>query len=138
MATLKGQNIRILDGSSVYAEATNCVVTLTGNTDDTSTKDDVGNSAKPTIVSKSWQVQVDTLNVSDVGSLISSMKSGIKLDVIFDEVSTSDNHTQLHAAFGRSGEAFITDMTVTMNDRELSAKNLTLTGTGPLNKFQTS
>ena len=138
MATLKGQNIRILDGSTVYAEATNCVVTLTGNTDDTSTKDDVGNSTKPTIVSKSWQVQVDTLNVSDVGSLISAMKSGTALDVIFDEVSTSDNHTQLHAAFGRSGESFITDMTVTMNDRELSAKNLTLTGTGPLNKLQTS
>lgn len=138
MATLKGQNIRIMNGSTAYGEATNCVVTLTGNTDDTSTKDDVGNSAKPTIVSKSWQIQVDTLNVSDVGSLISAMKSGTKLDVIFDEVSTSDNYTPLNAAFGRSGEAFITDMTVTMNDRELSAKNLTLTGTGPLNKFQTS
>ena len=138
MATLKGQNFRILNGSTVYAEAVNCVVTLTGNTDDTTTKDDTGMSAKPSIVSKSWQVQVDTLNVADVGSLITAMKAGQKLDVIFDEVETTDNATPQQAAFGRSGEAFITDMTVQMNDRDFSANNMQLTGTGALNKFQTS
>ena len=42
MATLKGQNLRILIGDSCVAMATNCTITLTGNTDDASTKDDTG------------------------------------------------------------------------------------------------
>lgn len=138
MATLKGQNVRILDGSTVYAEATNCVVTLTGNTDDTTTKDDVGMSSKPSIVSKGWQVQVDTLNVADVGALITAMKAGTKLTIAFDETNVSDNTTPLLATWARYGFAFLTDMTAVFNDREYSAKNLQFTGTGPLNKFSES
>ena len=41
MGTLKGQNLRVFVGNSVVAQATNCVITLTNNTDDTSSKDDV-------------------------------------------------------------------------------------------------
>lgn len=138
MATLKGQNIRIMDGSTTYAEAVNCVVTITNNVENTSTKDNVGMSEKPDRVSIGWTIQVDTLNVVDVGSLISAMKSGTKLDVVFDEVSTANNQTPLNATFGRSGQAFITDMSISFNNREWSAKNLQFTGTGPLNKFQQS
>lgn len=138
MATLKGQNVRILDGSTVYAEATNCVVTLTGNTDDTTTKDDVGMSSKPSIVSKGWQVQVDTLNVADVGALITAMKTGTKLTIAFDETDVSNNTTPLFATWARYGDAFLTDMTAVFNDREYSAKNLQFTGTGPLHKEYTS
>ena len=65
MATLKGQNLRILtidetnNKAKCVAMATSCTITLTGNTDDASTKDDVGMASKPTITSKSWSVQVD-------------------------------------------------------------------------------
>ena len=57
MATLKGQNFRILqqvgDEFKCIGMATNCTVTLNGNTEDASTKDDVSNAAKPTVISKS-------------------------------------------------------------------------------------
>ena len=56
MATLKGQNIRILlqenDKFKVVGKSTNCTVTLTGNSDDASTKDDPGMASKPEITSK--------------------------------------------------------------------------------------
>ena len=51
MATLKGQNFRILTYDTTESKfkcigmATNCTVTLNGNTEDASTKDDVSNAA---------------------------------------------------------------------------------------------
>ena len=53
MATLKGQNFRILTLNTAdnkfycVGMATNCTVTLTNNADDASTKDDVGMASKP-------------------------------------------------------------------------------------------
>lgn len=138
MSTLKGQNLRISWGSTVFAEATNCVVTITNNVESTPTKDDAGMSDKPERVSIGWGIQVDTLSVADASSLLNAMKSGTKLTVAFDETSTTDNQTQLFATYGRYGDAFITDMTLQFNDRTFSAKNLQLTGTGKLNKFETS
>ena len=71
---LKGQNFRILVYDTTASKfkcvgmATSCQITQGTNTDDGGTKDDVGMSAKPTVVSKSWQVQVDSLNVADAGA----------------------------------------------------------------------
>ena len=77
MATLKGQNLRILvlDGTDfkVVAKSTNCTVTLTGNTDDSSTKDDVGMASKPEITSKSWGVQVESLDVTDTAAMLNGL-----------------------------------------------------------------
>ena len=59
MATLKGQNFRVLTYDStaskyrVLGMSTNCVVTLNSNTDESSTKDDVGLASKPEVISKS-------------------------------------------------------------------------------------
>lgn len=137
MATLKGQNLRIgilgdEDEFYVVAMSTNCVVTLQNNTESASTKDDVGLADKPTVVSKGWNLQVDSLNVTDAGALLTAIKSMQPLEVIFDETSTTDNFTAQHAAFARKGQAFFNDLTLTFNNRENSAKNIQMTGTGAL------
>ena len=78
MATLKGQNFRILtyDATAskykVVGMATSCTVTLNANTDDAGTKDDVGMAQKPTVTSKSWQVSVESLNVTDVAAMLTA------------------------------------------------------------------
>lgn len=112
--------------------STNATITLNTNTEDASTKDDTGMSAKPTVNSKSWQVQVDTLDVSDVGAMLTAIKSLTPFTLMWDEVATSDNQTPQGAAFARTGTAFLTDFTATFNDRENSAKNLQFSGSGPL------
>jgi hypothetical protein len=138
MATLKGQNLRILavglDGSSwaCIGMATNCVVTLTNNTDDSSNKDDVGSASKPTVVSKAWSVQVDSLNVLNAAAMLTAAKSMQKVNIMWDEVGTSDNQTPQKAAFARKGEAYLSDFTLSFNDRENSAKNCQFTGASPL------
>ena len=138
MGNLKGQNLRVFIGTAHVLEATNCVITLTNNTSDQATKDDPGLSPKPTMTSKGWTIQVDSLNVTDIGSLLTTIKNKTLLTVAYDETSPTSNYnaTRLNAEFGRTGQAYITDLTINFNDREFSAKNMTLTGSGPLEKFQ--
>ena len=141
MATLKGQNLRILaqlDGTSmsVIGMSTNCTVTLTNNTDDANTKDDVGLAAKPEVISKAWSVQVDSLNVLNAAAMLTAIKNMQKVDIMWDEVGTSDNQTPVTgsgaAAYARKGKAYFSDLTLSFNDRENSAKNLQFTGASPL------
>lgn len=141
---LKGQNFRVL----IYDEtaqkfkcigmATSNTVTLTGNTEDASTKDDVSLAAKPTIVSKSWQVSVESLNVMDAAAILTAIKAQTPFTLLWDEVSTSDNQTALGTTVARQGLAYLTDVTFTFNDRENSSKSLQFTGTGPLTKLLTT
>lgn len=140
MATLKGQNFRILtfDATAskwrVLGMSTNCTVNLNTNADDSGTKDDVGLAAKPTINSKSWQVSVDTLNVVDAAAMLTAIKNLTPFTLLWDEVSTSNNQTALKAAFARKGSAFLSDLTLTFNDRENAAKSLQFSGSGELAK----
>ena len=142
--TLKGQNARICvqnaDGKmECIALATSCTVNLTANTDDVTTKDDVGMSSKPEVTSKGWQMSVETLKSADVGRLMADMKAGYKFFIVFEQTSTDDNQsleetdskfTYLH------GQAYLTDMTVNFNDRENTAKSLQFSGTGELSAAQ--
>ena len=142
MATLKGQNVRILvkDGNnySCVAMATSCNVTLTGNAEPSSTKDDVAMAAKPEITSKSWSVQVDSLSVADAAAMLTAIKSLTPFTLIWDETATTDNQTAEAATFARSGNAYLNDVTFNFNDRENSTKSLQFTGSGPLAKVTTA
>ena len=145
MATLKGQNFRILakdfegDDWTVIGMSTNCVVTLTNNTEDASTKDDVGLASKPEVVSKAWSVQVDSLNVLNAAAMLTAIKTMQKVDIMWDEVGTSDNQTPIEGAaspgYARKGKAYLSDLVLSFNDRENSAKNLQFTGASPLEKI---
>lgn len=138
MATLKGQNFRILTYDSteekyqVVGMATNCVVTLNGNTEDASTKDDVSMAAKPEITSKSWGVSVDSLNVTDAAAMLTAIKQLTPFTLLWDETATTDNQTAQGAGYARMGVAYLNDITFNYNDRENSAKSLQFTGNGPL------
>lgn len=142
--TLKGQNFRIYTFTGVQSEiqvigmATNCTVNLTNNTDDSSHKDVVGDAPMPTVVSKSWQVQVESLNVVDVAAMLTAIKNKTKFTLVWDESSTNDNQDELAENFARSGEAYLTDGTFTFNDRENSTKNLQFTGIGELSTISSA
>lgn len=138
MATLKGQNFRIYVGTSVVGKSTGCSATLNGNTDDSTHKDITGMASAPTIVSKSWSVQVDSLEVCDAATLLKAIKSMTPLTVMWDESSTTDNQTALKATFARRGQAYLSDVTFNWNDRENSTKSLQFTGSGPLEKLSSA
>lgn len=139
---LKGQNFRILTLVSskwkCVGMATNCTVNLTNNTDDASTKDDVGMAAKPTMTSQGWNVQVDSLNVSDAAAMLTAIKSLTPFTLLWDETSTTDNQTGEGATFCRKGSAYLNDTTFQFDDRTNSTKSLQFTGSGALEKISTT
>lgn len=132
MPTLKGQNFRVYLGESVVAKSTNCTITLTGNTEDASTKDDIGMASKPEVVSKSWNVSVESLDVTDTAAMLNAIKNLTPFTLVWDEASTTDNQTALGASFSRTGTAYLNDITYSFNDRENSTKQIQFTGSGPL------
>jgi len=144
MATLKGQNFRILTFDSTASKfkcvgmATNCTVTLTNNTEDASTKDDVGMAAKPTMTSQGWSVSVESLDVSDAAAMLTAIKSLTPFTLMWDETSTSDNQTGEQATFARKGQAYLNDATFNFNDRENATKSLQFTGSGALESISST
>ena len=134
MSTLKGQNLRIYtrvdSGLKVVGMATNCTITLVNNVSDESTKDDTGLAQKPITQSKSWSVQVESLNVTDAATMLAAIKSMTPFNLVWDESGTTDNKAHQEADFARCGSAYLTDLNLTFNDRTTSAKTLQFTGTG--------
>lgn len=137
MSTLKGQNFRVLiynqsaHAYEVVGYATNCVVTLTNDTTDASTKGNDGLSQNPEVTRKSWQIQVESLTIGDT-ILVQFAKTGSTIRVEWDNTTGTTNSTPAGANYGRKGYAFITDITFAFNNREFVARNITMQGTGPL------
>lgn len=133
--TLKGQNFRIFLGDNVVGMATNCTCTLTGNTEDASHKDLVSMAQAPSIVSKSWSVSVESLDVTDVATVLTAIKNLTPFTLKWDETAITDNQTALAASYARTGTAYLNDVTFTWDDRTNSTKSLQFTGSGPLEKI---
>lgn len=144
MATLKGQNFRILTYNTTASKfkcvgmATNCTVNLTSNTEDASTKDDIGGAQKPEVTSNSWQVSVESLSVADIAAILTAIKNYTKFTLLWDEVGVSNNQTPQEAGFARTGSAYLNDVTFNFNDRENASKSLQFTGVGQLAKVTTT
>ena len=138
MATLKGQNVRICifdttaEKYKVIGMSTGCTITLTNNTDNSSHKDITGMAAMPQTTSKSWQVSVDSLNVSDTAAMLTAIKAMQPMTLMWDETSTSDNQTRAKATWARKGQAYLSDATFQFDNRTNSTKALQFSGTGPL------
>ncbi len=130
MATLKGQNLRIILNSDEDYEcvgmATNCTINLTANTDDASTKDDTGMASKPTVTSRTGQVSVESLSVADVAAILTAIKNQTKFMLLWDETNADINKNQdpEGAAFARQATAILNDATFVFNDRENATKSL--------------
>lgn len=144
MATLQGQNLRICvfdttaEKYKVIGMATGCTVTLTNNTENSSTKDDVGKASKPVTISKAWSLSCDSLSVADTAAMLTAIKSMTPLTLMFDETSTVDNQSRSKAAWARKGQAYLNDVTFNFNDRENSTKALQFTGVSALEAIGSS
>lgn len=141
---LKGQNFRILIYDSTASRwkcvgmSTSCTVNLTNNTDNASTKDDVGLADKPVMTSQSWNVQVESLDVSDAAAILTAIKSFTPFTLLWDETSTIDNQAGEGASYCRRGTAYLNDVTMQFDDRTNSQKQLQFTGSGALEKINTT
>lgn len=144
MATLKGQNFRLLQQDPVsgnfrcFGMSTNASINQSANTDDATTKDVPGMASMPTVTSKSAQISVETLTINNAVELLAAITSGVPFTLIWDEVSTVNNQTPIGAPFARTCKAYLNDVTLNLNDRENTATSLQFASTGPIEKITTT
>lgn len=134
MAKIKGQNFRIFVGGSALPEETTCTVTLTGNAEDASTKDDTSSFAKEDVTSRTWTVTAEYLDVSvsTIKAILTTIKAKQPVTVAWDQTAGAQNRVGQNAAFKRSGSALLTDVTLTTPNRQNCVLSVTFTGTGAL------
>lgn len=140
MATIKGQNLRIAVGGKCIAMATSCQFHVAAQTEDSSTKDDTGDWASNEITGLSWDASTDSLvTLTDNGSngelptdLFTAMIAKTLLNLTFDVTSGTNNRTAQNSALKKTGTAYITDISVTAQNRANSTITVQFTGTGAL------
>lgn len=134
---LKGQNFRVFVGNSAVPEASSCQVTISGNMEDSKTKDSEGSFGMEQMTSRSWSVQVDSYEATadSLINIIQQFVSDGKVTVGWDETTTTagtQNRTPNNAAFARSGQAILNDFTISANNRTPIQVTRQFTGSGAL------
>lgn len=140
MATVKGQNLRVMVGGKCIAMATSCTFHIAGQTEDSSTKDDTGSWASNEVTGLSWDASTDSLvTLTDNGSngeipssLFSTMIAMTQVTLKFDTTGSTNNRTAQNSVLAHSGTAYITDISVTAPNRQNSTLTVQFTGTGAL------
>lgn len=140
MSTIKGQNLRILVGGKCVAMATSCTFHVSAQLEDSSTKDSVGDWQEQEVTGLSWDAQTDSLvTLEDNGTngelpqdLLGLIINKTKVTLTFDQTAGANNRVGQNSAIKRTGEAYVTDVTITAQNRQNSTFSAKLTGTGPL------
>lgn len=140
MGTIKGQNLRVMVGGKCIAMATSCTFHVSAQLEDSSTKDSVGDFQEQEVTGLSWDAQTESLvTLEDNGSngelpqdLLSIMINKTKVTLTFDQTSGTNNRVGQNSAIKKTGEAYITDMSVQAANRQNSTLSVQFTGTGPL------
>ena len=140
MSTIKGQNLRILVGGKCVAMATSCTFHVSAQLEDSSTKDSVGDWQEQEVTGLSWDAQTDSLvTLEDNGTngelpqdLLGLIINKTKVTITFDQTAGTNNRVAQNSAIKRTGEAYVTDVTITAQNRQNSTFSAKFTGTGPL------
>lgn len=133
---IMGQNFRAFVGSTPAAvpEATNCQVTISGNMEDSSTKDSENSWTEEQMVSKQWSVSVDDVDASlaSLRALITRFNSDDKVTIGWDQTDGAQNRVAQNADFARSGSAILNDLSISANNRTTIQVTCQYQGSGAL------
>ena len=134
LTKVKGEHFRAFVSGSAVPEATNCQVTIQGNVQDASTKDSVGGWNEEQMTSKQWSVQVDNVDASlaNLRALITRFNSDTKTTVGWDQTDGAQNRVAQHAAFARSGQAILNDLSIQAGNRQIIQVSCQYQGSGAL------
>ena len=140
MATIKGQNLRVMVGGKCIAMATSCTFHISAQTESASTKDDANDFEVNEVVGLSWDASTDSLvTLTDNGTngelptdLMSLIINKTAVTLSFDTTAGTNNRIGQNSAIKRSGQAYLTDYSLTAPNRQNSTLTCQFTGTGPL------
>lgn len=140
MNPIKGQNLRVMVGGKCIAMATSCTVHVNATLEDSSTKDSTGSWQEQDPTGLAWDVQTQSLvTMEDNGvngelpnDLLSLIINMTEVTLTFDQTNGTNNRTAVDAPIKRSGNAYLTDFSLTAQNRQNSQLQCQFTGNGPL------
>ena len=140
MATIKGQNLRVMVGGKCIAMAPSCPFHISAQVESASTKDDANDFEVNEVTGLSWDAQTDSLvTLTDNGvngelptDLMSLIINKTKVTLTFDQTAGANNRVGQNSVIKRSGEAYLSDYNLTAQNRQNSQLSCQFTGTGPL------
>ena len=140
MATIKGQNLRVMVGGKCIAMATSCTFHISAQVESASTKDDANDFEVNEVTGLSWDASTDSLvTLTDNGvngelptDLLSLIINKTVVTLTFDETAGTNNRTGQNSAIKRSGQAYLTDYSLSAQNRQNSTLSCQFTGSGPL------
>ena len=127
-------------GGKCIAMATSCTFHISAQVESASTKDDANDFEVNEVTGLSWDAQTDSLvTLTDNGvngelptDLLSLIINKTKVTLTFDQTAGTNNRTGQNSAIKRSGEAYLTDYSLSAQNRQNSTLSCQFTGTGPL------
>ena len=140
MATIKGQNLRVMVGGKCIAMATSCTFHVSAQLEDSSTKDSVGDFQEQEVTGLSWDAQTESLvTLEDNGTngelpqdILSLIINKTKVTLTFDTTSGANNRVGKKSVIKKTGQAYVTDVSISAQNRQNSTCSVQFTGTGAL------
>lgn len=140
MATIKGQNLRVMIGGKCIAMATSCTFHVAAQLEDSSTKDDTGAWQSQEVTGLSWDASTDSLvTLTDNGSngelpqdIFTAMIAMTPVTLTFDTTAGTNNRVAQNGAMKKSGQAYISDISITAANRANSTMTVQFQGNGAL------
>ena len=140
MATIKGQNLRVMVGGKCIAMATSAQFHISAELQDSSSKDSVGDWQEQEVTGLSWDAQTDSLvTLEDNGTngelpqdLLSLIINKTKVTLTFDQTAGANNRVGQDSAIKKTGYAYVSDVQITAQNRQNSTITVQFQGTGAL------
>lgn len=144
MATIKGENLRILVGSDAQhlkciAAATSCVLHVSAEIQEDTTKDLVDDWIVNEVVGLNWDAQVDALVINDdeeTGAILAdALQCGLEYTLMFSQTATTagtKNRTPVANTIQYIGTAILNDLQFNAPNQDLSTASAKFTGSTDL------
>jgi hypothetical protein len=146
MATIKGENLRILIGPDdehllCVAAATNCVVHVSAVVEEDTTKDTEDDWLIKEVTGLSWDVQAEAFILDEADEDAASadlLQVGLEYVIRFSQTAGAAGEKNRDAIANEmqwTGKAILGDMTLTATNREQSTARLNFTGSADLTQY---
>lgn len=127
-------------GGKCIAMATSCQLHISAQMEDSSTKDSVGDFQEQEVTGLSWDAQTDSLvTLEDNGTngelpqdILSLIINKTKVTLTFDQTAGANNRVGQNSVIKKTGEAYVSDVQITAQNRQNSTMTVQFQGTGAL------
>ena len=145
MSIRKGQNLRLFLGQTegnelAVACATSCTLHLSAETEETTTKDSTGDWKEQDATSKGWDlssdslVNVDSTDATGIQTFDLTELIGRKVFIKWQETEGDKNRVAKSGGVCYSGQAIVSDVSITAANKQNGTASIQLQGTGKLEK----